>query len=58
MSILVPCVAKLLGVSTRTIQRRISEIGLSVKDTYGRVLDEELDTLVSAVKSRHPYAGL
>lgn len=57
MSLPVPCVAKLLGVSTRTIRRRMSEIGLSVKDKYSRVQDEELDTLVSAVKSRHPYAG-
>ncbi|KAI2645950.1 Botulinum neurotoxin type D [Labeo rohita] len=57
MSLPVPCVANLLGVSTRTIRRRMSEIGLSVRDTYSRVLDEELDTLVSAVKSRHPYAG-
>uniref|UniRef100_A0A8C1QS23 Integrase core domain-containing protein n=1 Tax=Cyprinus carpio TaxID=7962 RepID=A0A8C1QS23_CYPCA len=57
MSLPVPCIAKLLGVSTRTIQRRMSEIGLAVRDTYSSVLDEELDALVSTVKSRHPYAG-
>ncbi|XP_016327356.1 uncharacterized protein LOC107677080 [Sinocyclocheilus anshuiensis] len=57
MSLPVPCIAKLLGVSTRTIQRRMSEIGLAVRDTYSSVLEEELDALVSTVKSRHPYAG-
>lgn len=57
MSLPVPRVAKLLGVSTRTIRWRMSELGLFVKVTYGRVLDEELDTLLSTVKSRHPYAG-
>ncbi len=57
MSLPVSCIAKLLGVSTRTIQRRMSEIGLAVRDTYSSVLDEELDTLVLTVKSRHPYAG-
>lgn len=57
MSLPVPCIAKLLGVSTRTIQRRMSEIGLAVRDTYCSVLDEELDALVSTVKSRNLYAG-
>ncbi len=57
MSLPVPCIAKLLGVSTRTIPRRMSEIGLAVRDTYISVLDEELDALVLTVKSRHSYAG-
>ncbi|XDV33907.1 hypothetical protein PO909_004151 [Leuciscus waleckii] len=57
MQLSVPCIAQLLGVSTRTINRRFSEFGISVRDTYTKISDEELDNLVSSVKAESPHLG-
>ncbi|CAM4403840.1 unnamed protein product [Leuciscus chuanchicus] len=47
----------LLGVSTRTINRRLNEFGISVRDTYTKITDEELDNLLSSVKAESPHLG-
>ncbi|XP_016106205.1 uncharacterized protein [Sinocyclocheilus grahami] len=39
----VPFIAKLLGVSERTVFRRMREFGLSVSDSYSTMGDQELD---------------
>lgn len=51
------CIAKCLGVSTSTFQRRMKEYGLSVRGTYSTITDPELDNVISAIKSQMPNAG-
>ncbi|KAA0710510.1 hypothetical protein E1301_Tti012592 [Triplophysa tibetana] len=36
-------IAKMMGVSTRTIFRRMKDFGLSISDLYSSITDEELD---------------
>lgn len=57
MQLSIPCIAQLLGVSTRTINRRLNEYGISIRDTYTTITDEELDNLVSSVKAESPHLG-
>lgn len=51
------CVADILGVSRRTIHRRMQECNLSVRNLYSTMTDNALDTEVRAIKSRLPHAG-
>ncbi|XP_041864795.1 uncharacterized protein LOC121654644 [Melanotaenia boesemani] len=53
----VPCIAKLLGVSVRTVFRRMRDFGLSVSELYSSISDEELDNVVTAIKHDMPAAG-
>ncbi|XP_034554902.1 uncharacterized protein LOC117823781 [Notolabrus celidotus] len=53
----VPCIAKLLGVSARTVFRRTRDFGLSVSELYTTINDEELDNLVLSIKNEMPTAG-
>uniref|UniRef100_A0A672F5F4 Integrase core domain-containing protein n=1 Tax=Salarias fasciatus TaxID=181472 RepID=A0A672F5F4_SALFA len=41
----VPCIASLMGVSRRTIYRRMKENELSVREMYSLITDDELDNL-------------
>ena len=52
-----PTIARLFGVSLRTIRRRMTEYGLSVKSTYSSISDQELDKLVSEFKQYYPASG-
>lgn len=51
------CIAKFLGVSRRTVYRRMQEFGLSVRGSYSSVTDQELDNIISGVKIQMPNAG-
>ncbi|XP_038164168.1 uncharacterized protein LOC119798675 isoform X2 [Cyprinodon tularosa] len=53
----VPCIAKLLGVSRRTVYRRMAESGLSVRALYTTMSDDDLDQCVRDIKSRQPHSG-
>lgn len=53
----VSCIAKCLGVSRRTLYRRMQEFGLSVRGSYSTMTDEELDTIISGIKSQMPNSG-
>ncbi|XP_045898241.1 uncharacterized protein LOC123966515 isoform X2 [Micropterus dolomieu] len=57
MSLPVSCIAKLLGVSERTVKRRMHEYGLSIMQYYSTLTDEQLDNLVRSVKARTPHVG-
>ncbi len=57
MQLSIPCISQLLGVSTRTINRRLNKYGISIRDTYTKITDEELDNLVSSVKAESPHLG-
>uniref|UniRef100_A0AAZ1XAE5 Integrase core domain-containing protein n=1 Tax=Oreochromis aureus TaxID=47969 RepID=A0AAZ1XAE5_OREAU len=50
-------IAKLLGISVRTVKRRLHEYGISIKQCYGTTSDEELDNLVRSIKTRTPHVG-
>lgn len=53
----VPRIANLLGVSSRTVFRRMKEFGLSVSELYSSISDEELDNVVTSIKHQIPAAG-
>ena len=57
LNLSVPCIAKLLGMSRRTVYRRMAEYDLSVKAIYSTMSDAELDQCVSEIKSRQPHSG-
>ncbi len=57
MGLTVPCISKLLGMSTRTIERRMQQFGITVRGTYSQLTDEELDNLVVAIKTTSPHSG-
>ena len=52
-----PSISQMLGVSVRTVFRRMQEYGLSVSACYSTMSDHELDNLVRAIKSQMPNAG-
>ncbi|KAG9278067.1 hypothetical protein AMEX_G5862 [Astyanax mexicanus] len=52
----VPCIAKMMGVSIRTVFRRMQQFGLSAR-RYSSMSDEELDRVVQDVKNEMPMAG-
>lgn len=49
--------AAILGVSERTIQRRLQHFGLSVRGTYSNLTDQELDLTVQEILRVHPNTG-
>lgn len=54
----IPCIAKLLGVSERTVFHRMREFGLSVSDSYSTMGYQELEMLVTNnIKSQMPHVG-
>ena len=52
-----PKIAEVLGVSTSTIRRRMTEFGLSIASLYSSITDQELDMLVSQIKEEFPNCG-
>ena len=53
----VPENSKLLGVSTRTVERRMSEYELSIWGSYDGMNDNELDDIVTGILKDFPDAG-
>ena len=53
----VPQIANLIGVSVRTIHRRMSEYALSIQATYSDLTDCELDEIVSDIHQEFPMCG-
>ncbi|XP_041845240.1 uncharacterized protein LOC121642553 [Melanotaenia boesemani] len=53
----VACIAKLLGVSSSTINRRMREFGVSARQSYCTITDEELDNAVMQIKDEMPNSG-
>lgn len=50
-------IARLLRVSYRTVHRRLSKYGLSIKQTYSTLSDEELDLHVIGIIQKFPFTG-
>ncbi|XP_070401378.1 uncharacterized protein [Nothobranchius furzeri] len=57
MNLSVACISRLLGVSARTIERRMNEFGLSVRQRYSQISDDELDEAIQRIKTEMPTAG-
>ena len=53
----VPQMAQMIGVSVRTVHRRMDEYGLSVQGQYADITDSELDTLVADIHEDFPNCG-
>ncbi len=53
----VPEIADMLGVSVRTIRRRMSDFSLSVRAQYSCLSDCELDAQVAEIQSQFPTCG-
>lgn len=54
----VPKISKLLGLSVSTVRRRMAEYGLSVRDTYSDIGDEELHRLIESSNKMYPTWGV
>ena len=53
----VPQIGDLLGVSVRTVRRRMTEFGLSIRARYSNLADHELDEIVHRVQTQFPMCG-
>ena len=53
----VPQIADLIGVSVRTICRRMSDFGLFIRSQYSTVSDSELDGIVTVIQAQFPTCG-
>ena len=50
-------IAKLLGVSIRTIRRRMSDYGISILSTYSGLSDYDLENEIISIISEFPHVG-
>ena len=50
----VPQIADVIGVSVRTIHRRMVEYGLSIQSTYSEMTDQEIDNVISDIQKEFP----
>nr|XP_006818681.1 PREDICTED: uncharacterized protein LOC102800480 [Saccoglossus kowalevskii] len=50
-------IGELIGVSTRTVKRRMREFDIRIRDTYSTITDTELDGLVDSVLKDFPNCG-
>lgn len=53
----VPQIADMIGVSVRTVHRRMSEYGLSIHSMYSEMTDQELDEIISVIHQEFPMCG-
>lgn len=53
----VPMIADMLGVSIRTVRRRMDDYGLTIRDQYTNLSDMELDELIQGFQRRFPMCG-
>lgn len=50
-------IAAALGVSERTVERRLQHFGMSIRGTYTNLTLEELDSTVGEILRTQPYTG-
>ena len=48
-------IAQLLGVSVRTVRRRMSGFDLSVRSTYSQMSDNQLDEVVGKIQQQYGH---
>ena len=50
-------IAAMIGVSDRTVKRRLNEYGIKIRDTYSHLSDSELDDVVQQIMTSFPNIG-
>lgn len=50
-------IAKMLCISEKTVYRRLEENGMSIRDTYANMTDQELDDIIKEVLHQFPNSG-
>lgn len=53
----VPQIANMLGVSVRTVRRRMTDHGLSIRSHYSILSDQDLDIIVGEIQQQFPRCG-
>lgn len=53
----VPQISRILSVSIRTVRRRMTEFGLSIRATYSTMTCQELDRVVYSIQQEFPLCG-
>ena len=53
----VPMIAEILNVSVSTVRRRMTDYGLSVRQLYSSISDQELDEIVREIQLQFPNCG-
>ena len=53
----VPQIADMIGVSVRTVRRRMSDFVLSIRAQYSLLTNAELDAIVADIQSQFPMCG-
>ena len=53
----VPQIADMIGVSVRTVRRRMDDYGLSIRAQCSALSDPELDAIVTEIQSQFPMCG-
>ena len=53
----VPQIAGIIGVSVRTIFRRMEQYGISIRAQYAEITDDELDLMTRSIQSSFPMCG-
>ena len=49
--------SEMLGISAKTVGRRLKELGLSISDSYSCIIDSELDSIITSILSDFPNCG-
>ena len=52
-----PQIASLLGVSQRTVERRLRDFNLNISTTYSNLSDQELDAVIRSILRDFPQTG-
>ena len=53
----VPQMSGMLGISIRTVRRRMSEFNLSIRRQYAQLTDSELDGIITEICQQYPTCG-
>ena len=53
----VPQISQLLGVSIRTVRRRMSENNMSIRSTYSQLSDNQLEEVIADIQRLFPNCG-
>jgi len=53
----IPQIASLLGVSERTVERRLREFNLNISTSYSNLSDQELDAVINSIVTDFPQTG-
>ena len=56
MGFTISCMSEMLGVSKRTVERRLHNFGIRITDSFSSMSDRELDEKITSYKTEYPDA--